>query len=319
MHRWFASFLIPCLALLMLFPSVPSWLALALGVAVSFGLTNPHLAQTRALAPRLLSLSVVGLGAGMNLAIIGKVGLDGLGYTIAGIGLTLSLGLWMGRRFKTDTHTSLLLTVGTAICGGSAIAALAPVIRAKSHEVSVALGIVFLLNAVALLVFPVVGRALGLSEAQFGLWCALAIHDTSSVVGATLVYGPYALAIGTTVKLARALWIFPVTLGMGFWHGRQSSRGVELGPVKRPWFILGFLVAAAIVTWMPALRPAGEWINAFAKRLLVMTLFLIGTHLNRETLRSVGARPLLQGALLWACVASASLFAIIRYGASVKI
>lgn len=205
---------------------------------------------------------------------------------------------------------ALLITVGTAICGGSAIAAAAPVIRAKHHEVTVSLATIFLLNAVALLVFPALGTRLGLSQDQFGLWSALAIHDTSSVVGATMQYGARALEVGTTVKLARALWIVPLTVALGAFY-RPSGDAAEAGKPKRPWFILGFLAAAALVTFFPSLRPAGAVLGTGAKRLLILTLFLIGSGLTASSLKSVGARPLVMGVVLWLLTASATLTGVL--------
>lgn len=217
----------------------------------------------------------------------------------------------MLRKFlKVNRDVSLLITVGTAICGGSAITTVAPVIRAKHQEVTVSLATVFLLNAVALVVFPAIGARLNLSQDQFGLWSALAIHDTSSVVGATLQYGPRALEVGTTVKLARALWIVPLTLVLGALY-RPTDGGTSSARPKRPWFILGFLAAAALVTFFPALRPAGAVLGTGAKRLLIVTLFLIGSGLTWGSLKSVGARPLVMGVILWLLTASVTLAAVV--------
>lgn len=285
--------------------------ALALGIFFAVVLGNPDSALTRKWTHPLLSLSVVGLGAGMDLGVIGRVGLQGVGYTVVGIATALLIGSLLGRWLQTERDTSLLISVGTAICGGSAIAAVAPVIRAKHHEVTVALGIVFLLNAVALLLFPVLGHQLGLSEGQFGLWSALAIHDTSSVVGATLQYGPQALAIGTTVKLARALWIVPLAFVIGLIRTAKNAAANAAGKSRKPWFILGFLLAAAVVTWQPSLRPLGQKIESVARLSLVLTLFFIGGNLNRDTLKAVGIKPFIQGILLWIVMAAGSLTAIL--------
>ena len=213
-----------------------------------------------------------------------------------------------------DREAGLLIAIGTAICGGSAIAAAAPVLRARPHQVSVALATVFLLNAAALVLFPPIGHWAGLGQGAFGLWAALAIHDTSSVVGAGMAYGPKALAVATTVKLARALWIVPLTLGLGWLvalRRRQADPEAGAGaPVKKPWFIGGFLAMAAVVTWIPALHGAGHLVAAAAHRLLVLALFLIGAGLSRQALRDVGARPFVQGLLLWLTVASLGLAAV---------
>jgi uncharacterized integral membrane protein (TIGR00698 family) len=252
---------------------------------------------------------VIGLGAGMDLNVVGRVGAQGVGYTVLGISMTLVIGYLLGKVLKTERDTSILVSAGTAICGGSAIAAVSSSIKAKPHEISVSLGVVFMLNALALIVFPIVGHHFNLTEGQFGLWSALAIHDTSSVVGASMQYGPHALEVGTTVKLARALWIVPVTLFYGYLVSRKQE--ATAGKTKFPWFILGFLLAAALVTWIPQLQEPGKFVNEIAKKLLVVTLFLIGANLTRDTLRSVGLRPLIQGVLLWIIVGSLTLGAIV--------
>ncbi len=299
--------LFPLGVLFALSPWASSGGALVMGVILVLLFGNPYSEKTKTLPNILLQISVVGLGAGMNLAVIGKVGLSGIGYTMAGITIALLLGNLLGRWLKIERDTSLLISVGTAICGGSAIAAVSPVIKAKHHDVSVALGTVFMLNALALFLFPWLGHQLDLSQAQFGLWSALAIHDTSSVVGATLQFGPEALKVGTTVKLARALWIMPVAFFVGFLRRKEPGEGQK---AKRPWFILGFLIAATVVTFIPSLQPAGHAVESLAKRLMVLTLFLIGTGLNRAAIKSVGPRPFVQGILLWIIIGSLSLGAI---------
>lgn len=302
-------------AALCLLPQISSAAALIAGMVFSLTFRNPFANQTKRLMPWLLQGSVVGLGAAMNLAVVAKVGFQGLGYTVTGILLALLAGAVLGRILKTQSDTSLLLSVGTAICGGSAIAAVAAAIRAKSDEISVSLATVFALNALGLVIFPGLGHAFSLDETQFGLWSALAIHDTSSVVGASLQYGPHALEIATTVKLARALWIVPVTFALGWWHSRKHDHnGAPGSPApkpKRPWFIAGFLAAAALVTFFPTLAPIGALVANFAKRTLVLTLFLIGSGLSRATLQAVGFRPFIQGIALWVVVASTTLGAIL--------
>jgi uncharacterized integral membrane protein (TIGR00698 family) len=284
--------------------------ALVSGIALGVLLGNPLVSRTRSLTSRLLALSVMGLGAGMDLRVVGRVGLHGIGYTVVGITVALSVGLFLGRALHTERNTSMLLSAGTAICGGSAIAALAPVLDAEQHQVSVALGVVFLLNAIALVLFPPIGHLLDLSQVQFGLWSALAIHDTSSVVGSTLQYGRQALEVGTTVKLTRALWIVPLTFAVGIAVARGARERSGHRP-KRPWFILGFLIAAALATYVPALHPAAGAVSEVARRTLVATLFLIGANLTRDTLRTVGVRPLVQGVTLWAVVGTGTLGAIL--------
>ncbi len=300
----------PIVAGATLLPLVSPGVALMVGIALALTFGNPYPLTTARVITPLLQISVVGLGAGMNLVEVGRAGVHGFFYTVIGITVTISLGLAMGWLLRTERNTSLLVTVGTAICGGSAIAAVAPAIRAKSHEVSVALATVFFLNAVALFIFPPLGHHFGLGQMQFGVWSALAIHDTSSVVGAAMQYGARALEIATTIKLTRALWIVPVTLVIGMvWNRGSDEKGA--GKAKRPWFILGFLAAAAIVTWIPALKPAGHDVFVGAQRSLVVTLFLIGSGLSRQALQLVGRQPLIQGFLLWVIMGAGTLGAIL--------
>jgi len=300
----------PMLACASLLPFVSPGFSLMVGMALALTVGNPYPLTTARVITPLLQISVIGLGAGMNLVEVGRAGVHGFFYTVIGITLTMSVGLMLGRLIRTERDTSLLVTVGTAICGGSAIAAVAPAIRAKSHDVSVALATVFFLNAVALFVFPPIGHHYGLDQMQFGVWSALAIHDTSSVVGAAMQYGARALEIATTIKLTRALWIVPVTLAVGMlWNRGSDSTGA--GKAKRPWFILGFLAAAALVTWIPALKPSAHAVFFGAQRSLVVTLFLIGSGLSREALRVVGRRPLIQGFILWVMMGAGTLGAIL--------
>ena len=300
----------PLIACAALIPIVSPGIALMVGIALALTVGNPYPMTTSHVTTPLLQISVIGLGAGMNLIEVGRAGLHGFFYTVIGISLTMTIGLTIGRMIRTERDTSLLVTVGTAICGGSAIAAVAPAIRAKPHEVSVALATVFFLNAVALFIFPPIGRHFGLGQMQFGVWSALAIHDTSSVVGAAMQYGAHALEIATTIKLTRALWIVPITLVIGIlWNRGCEERGTS--KAKRPWFILGFLAAAAIVTWIPAVKPEAHAIFVGAQRSLVVTLFLIGSGLSRRALQLVGRQPLIQGFLLWIVMGSGTLAAIL--------
>lgn len=267
-------------------------MTLWLGIAISLFFGNPRPELARKWAHRLLQASVIGLGAGMDLPVVARVGLHGLGYTALTIGAALGLGYGLTRLLRVRKDTGTLISVGTAICGGSAIAAVAPAIGAADEDTGVALAAVFALNAVALFAFPLVGHAVGLTEDQFGLWSALAIHDTSSVVGAAAKYGDHALAVATAAKLARALWIVPVTLAIA----RRA---------KPPWFILGFVAAAALAPLCP---PAAAAISRSAHGLLLLTLFLVGLGLSREALR---LRPLVMAVLLWAALAGTTLLAIV--------
>jgi uncharacterized integral membrane protein (TIGR00698 family) len=300
----------PLVAGATLLPFVSPGVALLVGMIIALTCGNPYPLTTTRLITPLLQMSVIGLGAGMNLIEVGRVGMQGFIYTAVGITLALSIGLTFGWLIRTKRDTSLLITVGTAICGGSAIAAVAPAIAADNDDVSVALATVFFLNAVALFVFPPIGHHFGLGQTQFGIWSALAIHDTSSVVGAAMQYGARALEIATTIKLTRALWIVPVTLVIGMVWNRGSAV-THVSKPKRPWFILGFLGAAAVVTWIPALAPSGHIVFHFAQRLLVVTLFLIGSGLSRQALQAVGRRPIVQGFLLWVVMGTGTLAAIL--------
>ena len=305
-----AHVLLPLGAALCLFPFISTGLGLLLGLVLAVAFGNPYLESTRKLTPKLLSISIVGLGAGMNLLVVARVGAHGILYTIAGIAAALAMGALLTRLLGVGRNVGTLISVGTAICGGSAIAAIVPVIRPKDEEASVALATVFFLNAVGLFVFPPIGRAVGLGDTQFGLWAALAIHDTSSVVGAAVAWGGQAVEIATTVKLARALWIVPLTLAISVWHRRTSGELSDKKPAKRPWFIAGFLIAAALVTYLPSLQPAGQLLSKAARQVLVVTLFLIGAGLTRAAIAAVGARPLAMGIALWIAAAGLSLAAI---------
>ncbi len=294
-------------------------IALVLGILFGFTVEHPFPSESSSLAKLLLQLSVIALGFGMNLKQVVHAGRSGFIYTAISISLAIVLGLVLGRLFRVGGKASFLITAGTAICGGSAIAAVAPITDASEEEISVSMGTVFLLNSVALLIFPAIGYALHLSQNQFGLWAALAIHDTSSVVGAAAKYGNEALAVGTTVKLARALWIVPVSLLTAAFMARLSGKSLEAGPkvgakvkVKMPWFILFFCVAAAINTYLPRFASTYGTLSHLGKIGLTATLFLIGTSLSPRTVRQVGIRPFLQGVALWIVVACASLFFIYR-------
>ena len=283
----------------------PSWLALGAGLTVAVVSGKPPPTAVRRLTGRTLQLGVVALGAGMNLEVVWRIGSSGALITAVSLTAALAVGFALGRWLRVRGDTPLLVSVGTAICGGSAIESVASVIKPKEHEISVALAVVFILNAVGLVLFPALGHAFGLSEPVFGRWAALAIHDTSSVVGAGMAYGPVALGIATTTKLARALWIVPLTFAIAI--GRQRRAGASLRDVRWPWFILAFVVVAALFTWIPALTPLSHPIVVIGQRALVLALFLIGLSLSRTALASVGVRPLLLGVILWVVVAVISL------------
>lgn len=304
------QFLFFAAGLIVLLPIVSPGIALVMGIAFALAVGNPYLDTTRRCTPILLQVSVVGLGAAMNLVTIATIGMHDAVFTTVSISVTLFLGFALAKLFQTERTTSILLSAGTAICGGSAIAAVASVMRAKESEVSLSLGIVFLLNALALFLFPWIGHRAGFDENQFGLWSALAIHDTSSVIGAASQYGTKALEVATTVKLSRMLWIVPITFLLGvIWMQKHRNEKGQSRTAK-PWFILGFLLMASLVTWLPTLMPVGEVISDISKRILVLTLFLIGSCVARASLKNVKLRPFAYGLALWIIVASASFLAI---------
>jgi uncharacterized integral membrane protein (TIGR00698 family) len=271
-----------------------------------YGLTvmHPFPGESKALSKFLLQASVVALGFGMNLHEVLQAGRSGFVYTALSITAAMLLGLGLGYVISVSQKASFLISAGTAICGGSAIAAVGPIAQANEEEMAVSLGAVFILNSVALLIFPLIGLALHMSQTQFGLWSALAIHDTSSVVGATAKYGPTALAVGTTIKLARALWIVPLSVLTAV-ALKSKAR------IQWPWFILFFCFAALSNTLLPSFNAVFGAFNHLGKIGLTVTLFLIGASLNRETLRRVGVRPLLQGLTLWIIVGSSTLALIL--------
>lgn len=286
-----------------IFVSPPIALVLGLIVANLFG--HPFLQLNHKATSYLLQFSVVGLGFGMNVHSAVSAGKESFLFTIISIMSTLILGTFLGKWFKTEKKTSHLISCGTAICGGSAIAAIAPVIKSNEKQTSVALGVIFILNSVALFLFPAVGHWLDLSQKEFGLWCAIAIHDTSSVVGAASKFGPEALQIATTVKLARALWIIPVALITAVIFKNKS------GKIKIPYFIGLFILAMIANTYLPQMESVAPHLVSVAKIGLTVPLFLIGAGLNLTVLKSVGLKPLGQGFLLWTFIAIATLLSII--------
>ena len=277
--------------------------ALAAGLIYGLSVTHGYHLDAKRLSRFLLQASVVCLGFGMNLTEVVRVGKSGFIYTAIGISFAMLLGMGLAHLLKVRKTPGFLISAGTAICGGSAIAALAPVTNASQEAMAVSMGTVFVLNSVALFIFPAIGHILHLSQSQFGLWAALAIHDTSSVVGAAARYGTLALAIATTVKLARALWIVPLSVGVAVF--RKSRAKIHL-----PWFIGLFCLAAMLNSLVPLLHAEFLQMARLGRLGLAVTLFLIGTGITRATLRDVGARPLLQGVALWCVVSCVSLAAI---------
>ena len=296
---------IPGLQFLSRWCTPPVMLFLGLAYALICGQGYPSL--NKKLSKVLLQYSVVGLGFGMNLYESLASGRDGMLFTIVSVIGTLAIGMLIGRKLlKVDKETSYLISSGTAICGGSAIAAVGSVIKAKPANMSVALAVVFVLNAIALFIFPSIGHWLGLSQQEFGTWAAIAIHDTSSVVGAGAAYGEEALKVATTIKLTRALWIIPLALATSFIFKSQDRK------ITIPWFILYFIIAILLNTFVLDSVPAvGTVISGIARRCLTITMFFIGASLSTDVLRSVGIRPLIQGVLLWIVISVGSLLYII--------
>jgi uncharacterized integral membrane protein (TIGR00698 family) len=291
---------------LCLTPFISPAIALLMGLLIAQFTGHPYLHLNHRATQLLLQVSVVGLGFGMNVHSALQAGKQGVLFTIASISITLVFGYFMGRWLNIEKKTSYLISSGTAICGGSAIAAISPVIKAEEKQISVALGCVFILNSIALFVFPVVGHYFNLSQTQFGLWCALAIHDTSSVVGAAGKFGPHALEVATTVKLARALWIVPVSFASAFIFKNKTKK------ISIPYFIGLFILVMVANTYVPSIAVISPYMVIIAKAGLTLTLFLIGAGLSRKVLVSVGFKPLLQGVILWVAISVTALYAVMH-------
>jgi uncharacterized integral membrane protein (TIGR00698 family) len=285
--------------------------ALALGLAMALTIGNPFPSLTGKPAKYLLQISVAMLGFGIDLSSVYRAGKDGIGFIVFVVGGALLLGYVIGRALNVSPRVRTLVSSGTAICGGSAIAAIGPAIKAENDEMTVSLGTIFTLNAIALFAFPIIGHSLDLSPQQFGLWAAVAIQDTSSVVGAATAYGGDSLAVATTVKLARTLFIIPLAIALAFYHRDEGAKS----KVTLPWFICAFLGAAAVRTYGSSMifpSILDSFVN-LAKAGLAVTLFLIGLSLSLATLRKVGWRPFALGAILWLIIASAALFGVLRF------
>ena len=296
---------VPSLSVLSSWVTPPVSLFLGLVFALLCGQAYPKF--NKKVSKKLLQYSVVGLGFGMNLHASLASGKEGMLFTIISVVGTMLIGMFIGRKLlKVNRDTSYLISSGTAICGGSAIAAVGPVIKAKDSDMSVALATIFVLNAIALFVFPVLGEWLGLTQQEFGTWAAIAIHDTSSVVGAGAAYGEEALQVATTIKLTRALWIIPLALVTSFIFKSEGRK------VSIPWFILWFIVAILINTYvLDAVPQVGKAISGLARKGLIITMFFIGASLSADVLKSVGVKPLVQGVLLWLVISVGALVYIV--------
>jgi uncharacterized integral membrane protein (TIGR00698 family) len=296
-------------ALAVVVTDVPGFFALAGGVVYALAFGAP--AWGAKVGNHLLKTSVVALGAGLDLALVFAVGAAGFGASLVTLAVAIGVGLVLARVLRIERDTALLVTVGTAICGGSAIAAAAPVLRARPASVGIAIGVVFLLNAAALVLFPVLGDVLQLAPAAFGEWCALAIHDTSSVVGAAASHGPEALEVATVTKLARSLWIVPVCLALALFAAPKPEAGERRRFAKPPVFVFAFVAAAALVSSVPALAPTGELVASVGRRGLVLALFAIGLSIDRTTLRQLRPRHLTMGVVLWVALAAVALALVV--------
>lgn len=289
---------------LCLFPIISPPIALFMGIIVALFVGHPYMHLNSKATTLLLQFSVVGLGFGMNISDAMKAGKEGFLFTVVSIFGTLALGYFLGKALKIDKKISYLISTGTAICGGSAIAAVSPVIKAEEKQISVALGTVFILNSVALFIFPSIGHYLNLTDKQFGIWCAIAIHDTSSVVGASSKFSDAALQIATTVKLARALWIIPIAFFSTLLFKSKDAK------IKIPYFIGYFVLAMIANTYFSFVQEYSHIMTTIAKIGLTVTLFLIGSGLSKKVLYSVGVKPLVQGIILWIVILLASLWAV---------
>ena len=293
-----------------LLPWASAPFALAVGMALALSLRNPFAALSRKGSKFLLQVSVVLLGFGMDLQVVLRTGKNGLVFAAGTILTTFVLGWFLTRRLSVDRQTGVLISAGTAICGGSAIAAVGSVLGAAEGSMAVAMGTVFLLNSVALYVFPPIGHLLGLTQSQFGVWSGVAIHDVSSVVGAANIYGPQALQTATAVKLSRALWIIPVALVCSWLSHPSEGAARRKSPLPIPWFIGLFILASVARSFVPAIAGISSGITTVARTGLTLTLFLIGSGLSLAMLKKVGIRPLLQALALWVILAVTALLVV---------
>lgn len=303
-NKNFLKILFIILAALCFFPIVSPPIALFIGIIFVniFG----QVFNADKIIKIVLQVSIVGLGFGINLKQALQAGSEGFLFTVFSIALIVVLGIVLGYIFRIDKIITQLISFGTAICGGSAIAAIAPILKADGKQTSVSLGIIFLLNALALFIFPEIGQYFHLSQNQFGIWSAIAIHDTSSVVGAASKYGHESLQTATTVKLARALWIIPISFMLSF----LNKSG---GKVKIPYFIGFFILAILVNSYFPAIKEVTNYVVDFSKSSLKVALFLIGTGLSFQNLKNIGIKPLLLGIILWIVISVISLFAVLEF------
>lgn len=280
-----------------LFPFFSAPLALLLGILLAFFYKGDEVVKTGALTKYLLQGSIVCMGFAMSVHDVIQTGRAGFMITIVSVTVTMICGILLGRLFKVEKNTSMLISGGTAICGGSAIAAIAPVIDAKNNQISFSLAVIFVLNAVALFIFPAIGHLLEMDQTHFGYWAAIAIHDTSSVVGACSAYGEQALQVGTTVKLTRTLWIIPLALCIAFFNKNNASK------INIPWFIFLFVVAILIGNYIPRMEETNQHLSWLGKKGMMISLFFIGTSINIDEVKKTGVNTFMQGILLWIIIA----------------
>lgn len=287
-------------------PVISAPIALLCGLIFAFIFPNPYPKFNKKTSKYLLQVAVVCLGFNMNLQQSLKSGSEGMLFTVVSVVGVMALGVLLGYYMHINRKTAYLISSGTAICGGSAIAAVGPVVKANENEMAVSLGVIFILNSIALFIFPPLGHMLEMTQQQFGTWAAIAIHDTSSVVGAGEVYGEEALQVATLIKLTRALWIIPLALVTMFIFRDKSSK------ISIPWFIFLFVIAMVVNTYL----ALPEWFVSsmvwIAKRGMVVTLFLIGASLSLESIKNVGIKPLLQAVALWIVISITSLFVVLE-------
>ena len=300
--------MVRCLFILLFITSAFFSPAIGLLAGIIFALffTHPYPQYAKKLSKHLLQIAVVGLGFGINLFNSIEAGIEGIILTIISVAGVMIIGHYIGKWFKVPTKLSYLISSGTAICGGSAIVAISPVVKANENETTMSLAIIFILNAIALFIFPAIGHALDLTQQQFGLWAAIAIHDTSSVVGASSIYGPEALTIATTVKLTRALWIIPLSL-----VSMSLFRSIDHRKISIPWFIFLFIGAVVINTYLHIPSGILDFISTISHKLLSITLFLIGSSLSISAIKTVGLKPVLLGISLWLIITITTLLVLL--------
>ncbi|MDE6534589.1 MAG: putative sulfate exporter family transporter [Muribaculaceae bacterium] len=281
-------------------------IALLLGLIFAFTFENPFPKFNKKCSKYLLQASVVGYGFSMNLQESLKSGAEGMAFTVASVVGVMVIGVMLGDWLHIERKTAYLISSGTAICGGSAIAAVGPVVKANDHEMAVSLGVIFILNALALFIFPPLGRLAGMTETQFGTWAAIAIHDTSSVVGAGDAFGPKALEVATLIKLTRALWIIPLALVTMVIFRDKTAK------ISIPWFIFLFILAMVINTYAGLPAEFGKTMAFWAKKGMVLTLFMIGASLSLKSIKAVGIKPLVLAVVLWIVIGVSSFFVVIN-------